>query len=250
MNYLSIYILTNILKSTTALDFIGCVCRQCCGSVYAEILVYNFVSGTPSPTTHLAPRSLCMRRTALWRPGSSGCGKSLIRWACGGQWRVSSLSMNTDCLMSYSCSWAQLFSNCERLMFWAFCVTKLSWYLLHRWLTLFFSAAGPVESWTPEKMKWRVWSAWWPRYLMAHFDFSAIVMVVVSVLTSDWFLDPRAAGWGETGLGDRWLYRKLVAPQLWASTGQYKVDDQKDIWYFNWECTKPKFSGYDPIEIL
>lgn len=96
-----------------------CVCVPRCGYV---CLCWNtflciFLSDTPSPTTHLVPRSRCMRRTARWQPGSSGCGKSLIRWGCGGQWRVSSLSMNTDCLMFYSCSWAQLSLNCECLMF-------------------------------------------------------------------------------------------------------------------------------------
>lgn len=68
-------------------------------------------------TTHSAPRNLSMRKTAQWLHGSRGCEKSLIRWECGGQLRVFSLSMNTGYLMFYFCSLAPRSSSCEWLMF-------------------------------------------------------------------------------------------------------------------------------------
>lgn len=103
-----------------------------------------FVPDILLPTTHLAPRSLCMRRTARWLPAFSGCGRSLIRWECGGQWRVFWLSMNTDYLMCCFFNWEPLSSNCELLILshryeaaiWAF------------WLfTSLLQAWGRVESW-------------------------------------------------------------------------------------------------------
>ena len=75
--------------------------------------VCNFVSDTLLPTIHLAPRSLCTRRTVQWQPDSSECGRSLIKWECGGRWKVSLSSMNIGCLMCYFCSWGQLSLTCE-----------------------------------------------------------------------------------------------------------------------------------------
>lgn len=71
-----------------------------------------------------------MRRTAQWPPASSGCGKSLIRWECGGRWKEFSSSMNTGYLMCYFCSWAPPSSNCEYLMFRGSCAYQQYEHLL------------------------------------------------------------------------------------------------------------------------
>lgn len=132
-----------------------CVCVPRCGYLHLcwNAFLCVFLSDTPSPTTHSVPRSHCMRRTARWQPGSSGCGKSLIRWGCGGQWRVSSLSMNTDCLMFYSCSWAQLSLNCECLMFRALLCEQ-------NWGS--FSCTGASQFASLLQAWWRVepWGRW------------------------------------------------------------------------------------------
>lgn len=88
-------------------------------------------------------------------------------------------------------------------------------------LTVCFSPAGPGESWVLGKMRWRVWNAWWPRWLHHSTVWACCFgdCGLIHILTFVWLLDPRTAGWREAGLGDWWLYRQLVAPQLWASTG-------------------------------
>lgn len=98
--------------------------------MFNKICNVYFTSDILLPTTHSAPRSLCMRRTVQWPPASSGCGKSLIRWECGGRWKEFSSSMNTGYLMCYFCSWEPPSSNCEYLMFRGSCVYQQYEHLL------------------------------------------------------------------------------------------------------------------------
>lgn len=154
------------------------------------------VSDTLLPTTHLAPRSLCMRRTARWQHGSRGCGRSLTRWEWGERWREYSLSMNTGCLMSYCCNWEQLSSNCESLMFRGLC-KFFPGPSSDSFISL-LQARRRIES-------WRRWSGGsetpddWGSYIITPFE----LLVPVAGVNIDFCLDVRSSDgrmeWSRTG---------------------------------------------------
>lgn len=147
------------------------------------------------PTTHSAPRSLCMRKTVPWRPAFSECGKSLTRWECGGQWKEFLSSMSTGYLMCCFCSWGPHSSNCEYYSS-GFC--------------LFIQALKCVSA---LQARWRVksWRRWGGGFeapddggncaILVGFFFSCYDNCQ-QIIIFDRMTDPWKAGWCETGLGD------------------------------------------------
>lgn len=183
--------------------------------LYSYLMPFPVCIFTPDillQTTHLAPRSLSMRRTAQWPRGSSGCEKSLIKWECGGQWRVFSLSMNTGYLMFYFCSWAPRSLSCEWLMFSHLYEPEV-WTVWQ--LASLLQAWGRVES----RGRWGGGSETpydWGNYITAQLN-CLVALVILKFIYTTICLDVRSSGgrmvWSRTG----WLMTVLAtggAPTL------------------------------------
>lgn len=184
------------------------VCRHSRWFSHFLIIIIITILDIHSPTTHLAPRSLCMRKTVQWRPGFSECGKSLIKWECGGQWREFLLSMSTGYLMCYSCSWGPLSSSCEYYSRGS-CTNRV-WSWKTEGMSLLCRPGGELNPGEDEveglkRLMTEVTTSESRVYTFCCYGNCQHIIIL------DGMTDPWTAGWCKTGLGDWRLHWQLVA---------------------------------------